>query len=115
MILCRFVLTVLCLFGLFFHVSAQTNSGGQMYDPTAIVKTVKDGKKMSGFYVQMNPANKTVRFYSDKKCLQLVGEYNLGEQYWISWQEMFLNPATVDIKSFYKKIDLKRTILCRTK
>lgn len=111
----KFLLSIFCLCFFISASGAQTNSGGQIYDPTAVIKTVKNGKKIGFFYVQMNAATKTVKFYVDKKCLQLVGEYNLGEQYWVSWEELFLNPATVDLKPFYKKIDLKRTILCRTK
>lgn len=111
----RVLLALALLFTLCLSAFAQTNSAGLRYDPDAVVKTIKDGKKMSGFYVKVDVKKKVVFFYTDSKLKKQVGEYNLGEQYWEEWDSSKLDPLKIDYKAFYKKIDASKTSFIRTK
>ncbi|MBO7638401.1 MAG: SUMF1/EgtB/PvdO family nonheme iron enzyme, partial [Treponema sp.] len=70
---------------------------------------------MSGFYVKVDAAEKIVYFYTDTKLTRQVGEFNLGEQYWVEWDSSKLDPLKIDIKAFYKKVDTSKTTFLRTK
>lgn len=59
----RVLLTLALLLTLYVSAFAQTNSAGLPYDPNAVVKSIKDGKKMSGFYVKVDTKKKLVFFY----------------------------------------------------
>ncbi|MBP5751966.1 MAG: hypothetical protein J6W60_03790 [Treponema sp.] len=111
----RVLLTLALLLTLCVSAFAQTNSAGLRYDPDAVVKSIKDGKKMSGFYVRVDTKNKVVFFYTDSKLKRQVGEYNLGEQYWEDWDSSKLDPLKIDYKAFYKKINTSKTSFMRTK
>ena len=114
-VLKRALLIFALLFTLCLSAFAQTNSAGLRYDPDAVVKSIKDGKKMSGFYVKVDVKKKVVFFYTDSKLKKQVGEYNLGEQYWEGWDSSKLDPLKIDYKAFYKKIDASKTSFLRTK
>ncbi|MBP5452138.1 MAG: transglutaminase domain-containing protein, partial [Treponema sp.] len=111
----RILLALALLLTLCVSAFAQTNSAGLRYDPDAVVKSIKDGKKMSGFYVRVDTKNKVVFFYTDSKLKRQVGEYNLGEQYWEDWDSSKLDPLKIDYKAFYKKINTSKTSFMRTK
>ena len=111
----RVLLALALLFTLCLSAFAQTNSAGLRYDPDAVVKSIKDGKKMSGFYVKVDVKKKVVFFYTDSKLKKQVGEFNLGEQYWEGWDSSKLDPLKIDYKAFYKKIDASKTSFLRTK
>ena len=96
-------------------VARTTNSAGQKYDPNAVVKSIKDGTKMNGYYVKVDVKKKIVTFYSDQKLKKMVAEYNLGEQFWMSWNSKAFNPLDIDLNAFYSKIDLTKTVLQRKK
>ncbi len=108
------LLSLLILLNLCIPAFAQKNSGGQMYDRGAVVKSIKNGAKMSGYFVKVDAKKKIAYFYTDKKLTDQAGEYNLGEQFWIDWDEEKMDPLKVDLKSFYKKINLTKTVLMRT-
>ena len=114
-VLKRALLIFALLFTLCLSAFAQTNTAGLRYDPDAVVKSIKDGKKMSGFYVKVDVKKKVVFFYTDSKLKKQVGEYNLGEQYWEGWDSSKLDPLKIDYKAFYKKIDASKTSFLRTK
>lgn len=108
------LLSLLILLNLCIPAFAQKNSGGQMYDRGAVVKSIKTGSKMSGYFVKVDAKKKIAYFYTDKKLTDQAGEYNLGEQFWIDWDEEKMDPLKVDLKAFYKKINLSKTVLMRT-
>ena len=110
----RGLLALVVLFAMCIPAFAQKNSGGQMYDRGAVVKSIKSGSKMSGYFVKVDAKKKIAYFYTDKKLTDEAGEYNLGEQFWIDWDAEKMDPLKVDLKPFYKKINLTKTILMRT-
>ncbi|MBP5443915.1 MAG: hypothetical protein J6Y60_11820 [Treponema sp.] len=109
-----FFLSFALLLTLSIPAFAQKNSGGQMYDPAAVVKSIKKGTKMSGYYVQVDTKKKIAWFYTDKKLTDQVAEYNLGQQFWVEWDPERIDPIKIELKAFYKKINLAKTILQRT-
>ncbi|MEE3314343.1 MAG: hypothetical protein VZR56_09315, partial [Treponema sp.] len=110
----RILLSLVILLAMCVPAFAQKNSGGQMYDRGAVVKSIKNGAKMSGYFVKVDAKKKIAYFYTDKQLTDEAGEYNLGEQFWIDWDADKMDPLKVDLKAFYKKINLTKTILMRT-
>ena len=62
----RILLSLVILLAMCVPAFAQKNSGGQMYDRGAVVKSIKNGAKMSGYFVKVDAKKKIAYFYTDK-------------------------------------------------